>query len=136
MKNQDTRWIQRFANYKKALGQLSKFIKKGKLNEFEKQGIIQCFEYTYELAWNTIKDFYENQGESNIQGSKDAIRLAFKRGIIENGDIWMRMVKSRTLTSHTYHEELAKEILEDIVNNYYQEFVKLKISFEVLMNGN
>ncbi len=89
MQNNDIRWLQRFSNFGKALALLAKFIAKADLNELEKQGLIQCFEYTYELAWNTLKDFYENQAETDIQGSKDAIRLAFKRGLIENGDVWI-----------------------------------------------
>jgi nucleotidyltransferase substrate binding protein (TIGR01987 family) len=132
MQNNDIRWIQRFNNFSKALGQLAKFIAKGDLSELEKQGLIQCFEYTYELAWNTLKDFYENQAETDIQGSKDAIRLAFKRGLIENGEAWMSMIKSRTLTSHTYNEDLADEIATAILNSYYQEFVELQKKLKVL----
>lgn len=126
MQNNDIRWIQRFNNFGKALAQLTKFVAKGNLNELEKQGLIQCFEYTYKLAWNTLKDFYENQAETDIQGSKDAIRLAFKRGLIKNGEAWMSMIKSRTLTSHTYNEDLADEIVSAILNSYYQEFVELQ----------
>jgi nucleotidyltransferase substrate binding protein (TIGR01987 family) len=128
--DKDIRWKQRFANYKRALEQLSKFMEKGKLNEFEEQGLIQCFEYNYELAWNVIKDFYEAQGEVNIQGSKDAIRLAFKRGLVQDGETWMKMVKSRSLTSHTYNEDLAHEITEAISQSYYLEFIKLKETLE------
>jgi len=122
----DIRWIQRFSNYNKAVNQLSKFIDKSNLNELEEQGLIQAFEYTYELAWNTIKDFYENQAETNIQGSRDAIRMAFRRGLIKNGEKWMAMIKSRTLTSHTYNEEIAKEVINSIINTYYQEFILLQ----------
>ncbi|MGB9499509.1 MAG: nucleotidyltransferase substrate binding protein [Dissulfuribacterales bacterium] len=129
MTNKDVRWIQRFANYKKALQQLSRFIVKGELNEFEVQGLIQCFEYTYELAWNMIKDFYESQGEVNIQGSRDAIRLAFKRGLIDAGEVWMKMIKSRTLSSHTYNEEIAEEISDAICKDYYSEFIELQKKF-------
>jgi nucleotidyltransferase substrate binding protein (TIGR01987 family) len=129
MTNKDIRWIQRFANFNKALNQLSRFIEKGELNEFEVQGLIQCFEYNYELAWNMIKDFYESQGEAGIQGSRDAIRLAFKRDLIENGDVWMKMVKSRTLTSHTYNEEIAEEIADAIYKDYYPAFMELQKQF-------
>jgi nucleotidyltransferase substrate binding protein (TIGR01987 family) len=135
MENQDVRWIQRFSNYKKAFSQLKKFIDKGELNELEQQGLIQAFEYTYELAWNTIKDFYENQGEINIQGSKDAFRLAFNRGLIENGEIWMDMVKSRTKTSHTYNEETANEIANAIINSYFALFLTLKDTLEYGIQG-
>jgi hypothetical protein len=69
--NKDIRWKQRFSNYKKALLQLTKFIDKGKLNELQKQGLIQAFEYTHELAWNVLKDYLQDQGIQNITGSKD-----------------------------------------------------------------
>ncbi|MCX7095326.1 MAG: nucleotidyltransferase substrate binding protein [Methylobacter sp.] len=133
MQNNDIRWVQRFGNFCKALAQLTKFIAKGDLNELEKQGLIQCFEYTYELAWNTLKDFYQSQAETDIQGSKDAIRLAFKRGLIENGEAWMDMIKSRTLTSHTYNEDLADQIVSAILNSYYQEFVELQKKLSALV---
>lgn len=113
-------------NFCKALGQLSKFIEKKELSELEEQGLIQTFEYTYELAWTTIKDFYENQGETGIQGSRDAIRLAYRRQLIKDGDAWMRMIQSRTLTSHTYNEDTAQKIASEIFNEYYPQFVQLK----------
>ena len=132
MTTQDIRWIQRLSHFSKALSQLTKFIAKGALNELEKQGLIQAFEYTYELAWNTLKDYFEAQGETNINGSRDAFRLAFKRGLIENGETWMDMVRSRTLTSHTYNEDVAEKIAADIVNRYFSEFVTLQTKMESL----
>ncbi|WP_045218386.1 nucleotidyltransferase substrate binding protein [Desulfonatronum thioautotrophicum] len=125
MSTQDIRWLQRLGNYAKALGQLGRFIAKGRLNELEEQGLIQSFEYTYELAWNTLKDYLEMQGETGIHGSRDALRLAFRRGLIEDGETWMEMIKSRTLTSHTYSEELCREIVARITGRYYAEFVRL-----------
>ena len=125
MSQEDIRWIQRFNNFSKALSQLRKFIAKGELNELEEQGLIQAFEYTFELAWNSIKDYFETQGETNINGSRDAFRLAFRRGIIEEGEIWMDMIKSRTLTSHTYNEDIARQIACDISEKYYPAFEKL-----------
>jgi len=132
MNTQDTRWIQRFKHFSKALGQLRKFIEKGMLNELEKQGLIQAFEYTYELAWNTLKDYFENQGETNIHGSRDAFRLAFQRGLLVNGETWMDMLRSRTLTVHTYNEELAEQIAADIVTRYFPAFVALQARFKGL----
>lgn len=125
MAQKDVRWIQRFNNFEKALNQLTKFIEKGKLNEMERQGLIQAFEYTYELAWNSIKDYFESQGEVNIIGSRDAFRLAFKRGLVENGDVWMEMINSRIATSHTYNEDVAEQIAKDTETKYFGEFVKL-----------
>ena len=130
MTDEDIRWIQRLSNYSRALSQLREFIRKGELNKFEEQGLIKAFEYTYELGWNTIKDYFEAQGETDIQGSRDAFRLAFRRGIVEDGETWMDMIKSRTLTTHTYDEVVAREIASDIANRYFPEFEKLHSKME------
>jgi nucleotidyltransferase substrate binding protein (TIGR01987 family) len=132
MENIDIRWIQRFKNFCKALEQLSKFIERKELNELEKQGLVQSFEYNYELSWNTIKDYFEDQGETEIYGSRDAFRLAFKRSLLDNGDVWMDMIKSRMLTSHTYNEDTVEEISAKIKHVYYHEFVKLKETLMLL----
>ena len=124
----DIRWKQRFSNYTKALGQLGGAVRLSgsrPLSDLEKQGLIQAFEFTRELAWNVLKDFYESQGTSGLQGSRDAVRLAFKRGLIEAGDIWMAMIESRNRTSHTYDEGTMEDIVQDICRLYYPEFVRL-----------
>jgi nucleotidyltransferase substrate binding protein (TIGR01987 family) len=133
--NEDVRWIQRFSNYRKALGQLSKFISKGELSELEEQGLIKAFEYTYELAWNTLKDYLEYQGISNMAGSRDVIREAFKAGLISNGEKWMEMLQSRNLTSHSYNEDTADEISAAIVDFYYDLFLALELKLENLRSG-
>ena len=130
MRDADIRWIQRYNHYTHALAQLTKFIEQGALNPLEKQGLIQSFEYSYELAWNTIKDYFEDQGETDIHGSRDAFRLAFKRGLIKDGKTWMDMIKSRTLTVHTCNEALAEEIATAIVNRYFPEFVALQTQLQ------
>lgn len=131
MANKDIRWKQRFHNYSKALSQLQRFIDKGDLNEFEEQGLIQAFEYTYELAWNTIKDFYANQGVTDIQGSRDAFKLAANRDLIQDIELWMNMVNSRIKTSHTYDEEVANEIVRDILQHYHPMFIQLQTRLQV-----
>ena len=113
--DQDIRWLQRFNNYKKALKNLTEAVelsRQRELSKLEKQGLIQAFEITYELTWNTIKDFYISQGETNIQGSRDAFRIAFNRGLIEDGELFMNTIKSRQLTSHSYNEETADLIYD------------------------
>jgi len=130
---QNIRWIQRFNNFKKAFEQLEKGVKlavSSELSDLEKEGLIQRFEYTQELAWQTIKDFYEYLGETGIQGSRDAFQIAFNRGLIENGKVFMETIKSRNKTVHTYNEETANEIFKEIVDEYYKEFLKLKIAFD------
>ncbi len=123
MEQEDIRWKQRFSNYQKALGQLEKFIAKGDLNELEEQGLVQAFEYTYELAWNVMKDYFTyEQADENITGSRDAIRLAFKRGLIIDGENWMDMIVSRVKSSHTYNEDTASEIVGKILHTYFELF--------------
>jgi len=123
--SQDIRWKQRFNNLQKAFLQLQSALSKKEINELEEQGVIQCFEYTFELSWKTLKDYLEEQGLQNINGPKDAIQEAFKTGIIQDGDEWMNMIKSRNLTSHTYNEETAEEILKEIKENYFDLFESL-----------
>ena len=121
----DIRWIQRLDNFSRALEQLNSAVKLSEeraLSDLEIQGVIQAFEYTHELAWNTLKDFLEDRGNQNLYGSRDATREAFKYGLIENGDIWMDMIKSRNRTSHTYNYKTAIEILNLIITDYTSEF--------------
>ncbi|MCX7840682.1 MAG: nucleotidyltransferase substrate binding protein [Anaerolineae bacterium] len=132
MTTKDIRWQQRFKHFTKALNQLRRFIEKGTLNEFEKQGLIQSFEYTYELAWNTLKDYFEAQGETGLHGSRDVFRLAFKRGLIQDGETWMAMITSRTLTNHTYDETLVEQVTADIFNRYFNAFVTLHAKLQSL----
>jgi nucleotidyltransferase substrate binding protein (TIGR01987 family) len=129
---QDIRWIQRLNNYQRALAQLRKFIVKGELNELEEQGLIHAFEYTHELAWNTLKDFLQSRGNTAIYGSKDATREAFRVGLLEEGETWMDMILSRNKTSHTYNEDTAKEIVNDIQTRYYPSFEQLREELERL----
>ena len=131
--DKDIRWKQRFYNYQKALAQLQKFIDKGELSELEKQGLIKAFEYTYELAWNTLKDFLTYSGQVDIFGSRDSIRKAFTSGLISDGDGWMDMLQSRNKTSHTYNEETAEEIALAITTKYYPLYVQLKIKMTSLL---
>lgn len=132
--DKDIRWKQRFKNYQKALSQLQKFIDKGDLSELEKQGLIKAFEYTYELAWNTLKDFLTYRGQADIYGSRDAIRKAFTSGLINDGEEWMDMLQSRNKTSHTYNEETAEEITTAVLSIYYPLFKKLEKKLSSLLS--
>jgi len=129
------RWRQRFASFRKALSQLGKALEKYKLeglNELEKQGLIQAFEYTFELAWNLLRDYLLYQGITEIRGSRDAIKMAFKYGLIQDGETWLKMLSARNLTSHTYQEEIVKTLLEEIVKIYFTCFENLCKTFEKL----
>lgn len=149
------RWKQRFTNLEKALRKLERglqifdykdFIEKReflrsstknddndqillKLEELdlEREGIIQRFEYTYELFVNTMKDFMEFHGEprENFKGSRTILSLALQKGIIEDHDNWRKMVQSRNDMSHTYNEEIADEVTANIIHIYFPLMQKL-----------
>jgi nucleotidyltransferase substrate binding protein (TIGR01987 family) len=131
----DIRWKQRYSNYQKALSQLQKFVDKGELSELEELGLIKAFEYTHELAWNTLKDFLEFQGQSGIYGSRDAIQKAFQLNLIEDGEGWMDMLKSRNRTSHTYNQETAREISQAVITQYFPLFQKLNNKLKSLVSS-
>lgn len=133
MTTEPARWIRRFDNYKRAFAQLEEGVElasERELSDLEKEGIIQRFEYTQELAWKLIQDFYKHQGETSIQGSKDAFRMASERGLITQGDALMETVKSRNDTVHGYDGETAEEIFTAIVEEYYAAFQEVKSVFD------
>ena len=135
MSAQDIRWVQRFNHFTKALLQLQEAValaQQRPLSKLEEQGLIQAFEFTHELAWNTLKDFLESRGVQSLYGSKDSTRAAFKAGLIENGEAWMDMIQSRNLTSHTYDEATAAQIASAIRDTYFAEFEALRIKLDEL----
>jgi nucleotidyltransferase substrate binding protein (TIGR01987 family) len=84
-------------------------------------GLIQAFEFAFELAWNLMKDFLQSRGILNIGGSKDAIRQAFSNGIIENGQVWMDMIDRRNETSHCYDEAIAIRVITNVTDSFVEE---------------
>ncbi len=122
---EDIRWQQRFANYQLALQQLDTFFEPPALNDREQQGLIKAFEYTFELAWNSLRDLLRSQGNSTLLGSRDTLREAFRLGLIEDGETWMLMIQDRNLTSHTYNRSTAEAIAANIVDRYLPCFKDL-----------
>jgi nucleotidyltransferase substrate binding protein (TIGR01987 family) len=130
MKNKDIRWQQRFVNFSKAFKQLERFKEVESLNEMEKQGLIKAFEYTFELSWKTLQDLLKEKGYVDIVGPSPVIEQSFQDGYISDGIGWMRMHKSRNLTSHTYDEQIAEEIIKNIRNEYYDLLRDLRLRLE------
>lgn len=143
----DIRWIQRFSNYQKALRKLNTAVERineqadeesdfdEDLEEILKEGLIKRFEYTYELAWNVMKDYAEYQGKIDIKGPRDAIREAFSMELITDGKEWMNMLTNRNLTSHTYNSETAEEIHDEITDSYIFLFNAFEEKMSQLMHG-
>ncbi len=126
----EIRWVQRFSNYKKAFSQLEYIIQKPSLNEIEEQGLIKAFEYTYELGWKVLQDLLKERGYVDVNGPIPVIQQSFQDGYVTNERAWMEMLKNRNLTTHTYDELTAKDVVEEIRNTYYQLFVELKNRLE------
>jgi len=132
---EDIRWKQRFENYVKALQTLSDAVElaqKRSLSTLEEQGVIQSFEFTHELAWNVLKDYLEYQGVRDIVGSRGAVREAFKNGLLEDGETWMTMIQDRNLSSHTYDQGTAQDIVKRILGEYHPAFLKMSKKFSSL----
>ena len=127
--DKDIRWEQRFSNFNKAFLKLSEAVllnQERELSELEKQGLIQAFEYTHELAWKVMQDYLIYQGYTEIRGSRDATREAFRIELVTDGDNWMEMIKKRNLTSHTYNEETSEEIYKNIIEDFHPLFIEFQ----------
>ena len=125
----DGRWLQRLNNYSQALQRLSEAVElagQRALTPLEQQGLIQTFEFTHELASNVMKDFFYWQGNADIAGSRDATREAFGKGLLEDGEGWMAMIKSRNQSSHTYNQAIAEAIVGAVIGQYHGLLVAIE----------
>lgn len=138
MDRQDIRWEQRFSNFKKALAKLEEVAASREydsLSDLEKEGLIQRFEYTFELAWKTLQDLLEHKGYQDIAGPNPVLEQALKDGYITGEKQWRNMKKSRELTSHTYNSETADDIAESVVEEYYTLLKQLEQRLEEERGG-
>lgn len=117
-----SRWEQRLESYHKALSRLAEIVNASKLralNDFERDGLVQRFEFTHELSWKLMKAYAEYQGYDGIGGSRDATRKAFEMNLIPDGQIWMDMINSRNEISHNYNGDIASDVVDNILNVFY-----------------
>lgn len=117
----DVRWKQRFQNFDKAFKRLTdaiQIIRNDPDNVLLQAGLIQTYEFTFELAWKTLKDYLEMEGFM-VPSPRATLRQAFQCGYIQQGDVWLKALNDRNLTAHTYDDEVAKEVIADIQQTYY-----------------
>lgn len=134
----DIRWKQRLDNYARALVQLQAAMELQRsrpLSELEQQGMIQVFDFTHELAWNVMKDYFVYQGNGRITGSRDASREAFANGLVDDGEGWMEMVQSRNQSSHTYNRATALALVSRISERYAALFEAFRLRMEALRDA-
>lgn len=119
--NADIRWKQRFQNFDRAFVLLRDALENGPaaLNQLEKEGVIQRFEYCFELAWKTIKDYLEEGGfVFAIVTPRQVLKDAYAAKILENGQVWIDMLDHRNLLSHTYSPVVFEQAVEAIHTRY------------------
>lgn len=133
--NQDIRWKQRFQNYEKAFHRLSRaidIVKATPDDDLLQSGLVQTYEYTFELAWKTLKDYLELEGFL-LRSPRETIRQGFQSGYIMNAEDWLQALSDRNLTVHIYDDEIISRVLKDIFERYFfilqtfYETFKLKI---------
>ena len=135
MAKEKPRWVYRFDNYKRAFILLREAVTAARQREMsllEKEGIIQRFEYSWDLAWKLLKDYLENAGIVLDTVTPNAVlKAAYEAGIITDGDTWMDALDARNETSHTYNVEIFRRVLDAIETRYtallgtlYEAFLK------------
>ena len=123
------RWKERLTTFCNALARLKEVVdleKERVLNEYEKDSLIKRFEFTYELAWKLMMCFEKENGVEQILGSKDVVRHALAMSLIDNGEAWMEMIDARNRTSHVYDEEMATDVVDEIIHTYFPLFEELQ----------
>jgi len=125
MNGKELRWEQRFFNFEKAFLQFSDAVTRADLlTDLEKEGLVQRFEYTFELAWKTMKDYLEAQ-DVEAKFPREAIKKGFQYEIIAEGEVWMEMLESRNIMAHTYDKELFQTAVNKITADFYPEIRNL-----------
>ena len=114
--------ILNFKNATDRLKEAAEEFKQENASDVIRDGLIQRFEFTYELAWKTIKEYLEDIGIMDRNSPKAVIKEAYVQKIIINENNWLLMINDRNMTSHVYKEEMAEEIASRIVDCYIMEF--------------
>lgn len=125
MNKKEIRWEQRFVNFEKAFIQLKDAVNRYEsLDDLSKEGLIKRFEYTFELAWKTLKDYLEANGVIS-RFPREVLKNSFQAELLNNGEIWIDMLEKRNLLAHTYNEENFNNALDTILKSYYPEIQEL-----------
>lgn len=121
MEQQDIRWEQRFQHFSKAYRRLDDargILAQDPDNFLLQAGLIQTYEFTFELAWKTFKNYLEWEGFT-VSSPRTTFRQAYQSGYIREGETWMKALNDRNLTSHAYDDEVAAEVVRNIQERYF-----------------
>lgn len=99
-------------------------------NDVIRDGLIQRFEFTFELAWKASKEYLIDQGFSNdLHFPKQVLRAAYENHMIDDEEVWLKMLDSRNRTSHIYDDRVAAAIAENITGSFLPVLLKLSDYF-------
>lgn len=129
MDNPD-RWKQRFENFGRAYEKFVMVVEHAAMHkdEITKMALIQAFEFTFELAWKTLKDYMEEEG-FELNSPKSVIRQAFQSKYIVDGEVWMEALKKRNNTVHNYDSLIIDETVTFIVEDFYPAVTSWYLAF-------
>lgn len=129
MEERQPRWLERLSTFKNAIARMAEVIaitKQRALNPFERDSLIKRFEFSYEMAWKLMMSYEKENGITGLVGSKDVVRQAYSMSLIDNGEAWLEMIDARNKTSHIYDEEMAVDVIDEIINTYHPLFQELE----------
>lgn len=132
MRKKDVRWKQRFSNFKKALIQFEEAIAQNSQERLAQEGLIQRFEYTFELAWKCLQDLLQERGLVDIRGPKPVLEQAFQDGLVTEGVLWMEMLRARNEASHIYDEKIFLRIYNQAKDQFAGPLRDLQTKLESL----
>ena len=132
MQKKDIRWKQRFSNFKKALNQFEEAVSGNARERLAQEGLIQRFEYTFELAWKCLQDLLQERGLGEVRGPKPVLEQAFQDGLIADGVLWMEMLRARNEASHIYDEQIFLRIYAQARDKFLQPLQNLSAKLENL----
>jgi nucleotidyltransferase substrate binding protein (TIGR01987 family) len=131
---QDIRWKQRLGNFTRAFNLLREIVESTDdltvLEPIVKEGIIQRFEYTFELAWKTLNDLMQEDGlEVEKVSPKFVFKLAYQSKYIDEIEPWLKMTGDRNLMAHTYNFETFDKMLRSLKQDYFPLLERLHLAF-------
>ncbi|HCM26020.1 MAG: nucleotidyltransferase [Treponema sp. GWB1_62_6] len=121
----DVRWKQRLQNLARSADTLESALGIENPDIIQRAGLIQFFEMSFELSWNAMKDYLEAQGFNDVATPRKAVKKAFEIGLVDDGSIWLQGLEDRNLTSHTYNEKVAQEVISLIREKYFPAILRL-----------
>lgn len=139
----ENRWIQRFQNFEKALAvfqarctDVQENPLSAKYYETCRMALVQAFEIIIELSWKTLKDYLEAQGYAEVQNGKKAFRQAFQDGLIDDGELWLKAIDLRNITSHTYDMKILEDVIDFLTSDFLSALLELRQKLTIEMQDN